>query len=82
MAEFNDPLELPCFWDIETAIVCKFVDLRKVHVLLIDDYHPAGGFPTFFPDETLQIRHKVVECEEVRRPAINDVVLFAIDMLQ
>ncbi len=60
----------------------ELVDLRKVRVLLVDNDHTASGPPASFPDETFQVRNEVVESEEVRRLAVNNVVLFAVGVLQ
>src|SRR4051812_18656385 len=82
MAEFDDTLELPRFRKVEAAIVRELVELLKVHVLLVDDDHAACGLRASVANETFQIRNKVVEAEKVRCSAVNNVVLFAVGVLQ
>jgi hypothetical protein len=50
---------------------------RREFILLL-----GGGPPASFPDETFQVRNEVVESEEVGRLAVNNVVLFAVGVLQ
>jgi hypothetical protein len=82
MAEFDDALELSSFWNLEAPIVRELVNRHQVHVLPVDDNHAAGGRSAFFPDETFQIRNEVVEGEEVRRLAVDNIVFFAVGVLQ
>src|SRR5215472_10626202 len=82
MAEFDDAFELSSFWNLEASIVRELVDRRQVHVFPVDNDHAAGGRSAFFADETFQIRNEVVEGEEIRRFAVDNIVFFAVGVLQ
>jgi hypothetical protein len=43
---------------------------------------PRADVPHFFPDETFEIRNEVIEGEEVRHLAVDNIVFFAVDVLQ
>ena len=60
----------------------ELVDRRQVHVLTVDDDHAAGGRSAFFSNETFQIRNEIVEGEEVRCLGIDNIVFFAVSVLQ
>jgi hypothetical protein len=82
MAKFDDALELSSFRNVEAPIVRELVDRSQIHVFSVDNDHAAGGFSAFFPNETFQIRNEVVEGEEVRRLAVDNIVFFAVAVLQ
>ena len=75
IGKFNNSLQFSHARDLITAVVRKFVDFVLVHILLIQDNHPAGRATKPLANVPLNVCNKIIETELVRDMTVDNRVL-------